>query len=332
MRWLRAASAADEGGAWPPADGLDGALVVAAARGHRLSARAGARAHAAGTAGPAWIGELVRDWRAALGDEALFEQALGGLAETARRRGLPVIALKGSDLCRRVYAPGERPRNDLDLLVPAERLDEADAWLRAAGYQGAHPAPELARRFWFAATYRCAARPRLLVDLHWALGPPRRTRWDMAGVFRRAEPLPGVAGASRLDAADLAAHLAQHAVAFHGAAGRWLWWLDLHLVLRGADAGAIASRAREVGAEVALEAARLRAARLFGGVPGSARARARAIAALGRAFEGRGNATPGRWAVAALAVDRPRDLVAIGAGVVRRGASRAGRQRSQDVR
>jgi hypothetical protein len=321
----------------PPPAGLDAAGTLALAREHRLAPRAGSVLAAAGLGEvlPELTAPLVRDWRLALGEEALFAAELERIAAAAAQARLPLVALKGADLARRLYGPGERPANDLDLLAPAARLEDAAGVLERAGFVPAHPAPALAREHWFAVTWRSRRRPRVQVDLHWDLGRPPRARWPLDAVLARSEPLPGLPALGRLAPEDLAVHLALHAVAFHGAAGRWLWWLDLFLLERelGASGRAAAGeRAAEVGGAVALAAAHERVTRLFGARPGEARspARARLAARLGRWGERPTWEPLVRRLVAALALDRPADLVRLVGDVLRR--RRRQRQRSQSER
>ncbi len=60
----------------------------------------------------------------------------GNIAQALRQRGIPVLALKGIVLAHVSYRdPSLRPMSDLDLLVPPERIAEADATLRDLGYE-----------------------------------------------------------------------------------------------------------------------------------------------------------------------------------------------------
>jgi hypothetical protein len=312
----------------PDGTGLDGGTVVRLARGHGLAARAGARL-AAVPNGLAGAEPLIGDWRAGLGEQALVEQALGEIGAAAEAAGIPVLALKGADLRRRLYGPGERPSNDLDLLVPPERRGEAFALLDRLGFRGATPRDAHQRQHWFATTLRHEERLRLQVDLHWDLAATGRARWQVGEVLGRAVPMDGRSGLLVMGEADLAVHLSLHAVAFHGAVGRWVWWLDLWLLYPELRTGAAAleAHAARIGGRTALEAAKLRVDRLFGGRGESmpASPRARWIAWLAERTEHR--AGPGlRRVVAALAVDRPAELVrALSAAARREWAARRSR-------
>ncbi len=321
--WLRAACSGAAPDAWPELE-PDAERALALARRHRLTACVGARLAELGGVQHAWSRHFISAWRRCLGEQALIAATLGELAEDAAGRGLPMIALKGADLASRVYAPGERESNDIDLLVPPRRLEETEAVLEGRGFRCDHPEPLAARRHWFASTYRSLERPRLQIDLHWGLGTPGRVRWQLSALFARSEEHATVPGLRRLSWPDLVVYLALHAVAFHGAAGRWVWWLDLHRLLeeRLLDRRALVERAREVGGDVALRAGLARAGDLF--APGRALplrlgARARLIRRLGARYEDRPATRSSRWLVAALAVDRLRDLPRVGWGVLSRG-------------
>jgi hypothetical protein len=305
--------------------------LVTLARGHGLAARVGARLADASRA-PAGAEPLVGDWRAALGEQALVERALGEIAEAASGADLPVLVLKGGDLRRRLYGPGERPSNDLDLLIPPDRRAEAFALLERLGYRGGGPRDAIQREHWFATTLRHEGRPRLQVDLHWALAAPGRARWSVGELYARAESLRGLPACFVMGQADLAVYLSLHAVAFHGAIGRWVWWLDLWLLyptLRHGEA-ALSAHAASVGGRTSVEAARLRVNRLLGGPRLAAPSRrARLIARLADHGE-HGGSERVRRLIAALAVDRPGDLArALSAAArrewdIRRPGARAG--------
>lgn len=293
-------------------------------RGHRLAPRVGARLvrgeieAPAGEAGGRLAGQLVHDHRRCLAEESLFTEVLAELGKHLSSAGIRAVLLKGSDLATRVYGPGERPRNDIDLLVGRDDLPRLEQVLPAAGFAPDHPARARARAAWFAETWRHRRWPRVQLDLHWDLARPGRARWDPGELLARAEPVPGMPWLRRLERHDLACHLALHAVAFHGAFGRHAWWLDLHLLFPSLDRERLARRARETGAGTALAVARARVGELFGGGAVPARGRAGAILRLARRWEGRGDARAGRWLVAALAVDPPWGLALVAADVARR--------------
>lgn len=327
--WLRRAAL---GSVIPfPTGEIDGEGLLALADLHRLGPRIGSfLAEAGSSAGSPWSESLIRVWRQVAAEQALVQETLATLGAAAQSEGFPVLALKGADLAFRLYRPGQRPSHDLDLLVFPEALERAQTILKAAGFRCVHPRPVRAREHWFSLTFRHQERPRLLVDLHWGLGTAHRTGWDLSSVFDRAEPCPGFQGLQRMDPADLLVYLALHAVAFHGAQGRWLWWLDLRLLSESMNPSQRLEadrRAREVGGWVALEAARRRTALVFGSSgwdpadaagPAFGAWRAEQINRLGRRLEHGHARTAGRWLAAALAVDQLGHLPRILVDVLRR--------------
>jgi hypothetical protein len=307
--WLREVCLLAPGERLPDAPAVLGHRLGRLARGHGLAPRAGSRV-AAAEATPDAAAGLVTDWRHSLGEQALVDEALGRIGAAAEREGLPLMVLKGGDLRRRLYGPGERPSNDLDLLVAPHRRDEAFQLLEELGYRSSHPRDEHQREHWFATTLRHGRRERLQVDLHWGLAAPGRARWDIEEVLLRGAVLEGVPGCLVMAETDLAVYLALHAVAFHGAIGRWVWWLDLRLLSEASSTvgRGVGEHAASLGGRVAWEAATLRVEQLFGGRQGvpAAGPRARVIAALAARGELGGERL--RRLIAALAVDAPTDL------------------------
>lgn len=299
---------------------------------HRLAAVIGGELQARLPVLPEWQHPFLVAWRHALADELLFSELLVALDRAAASAGLAPIVLKGADLARRpeVYAPGQRAHNDLDLLVAPGDLARWERLLVDLGWRCDRPDAERARRQWFALTYRDPSRPRLQIDLHWSLGEPGRGRWQLPQVWERSEPLPGACALRRLGRYDLISHLALHAVAYHAAAGRWIWWLDLARLNADRPDPGLAPDAARRGARIALEAALLRIAELFPRPPsaeaGTAAAsrpprRARWIAACGSRFERGGDRRWKRWSIAALAADPWWELLRSARQVLRRGGS-----------
>ena len=316
-RWLLAVCSGSTPEHWPVLPTDAERLLPAMARAHRLASRAGGRLAAHGLTDSAPARALVSAWREGLGEQALFAEALGEIDRRAAEAGIEMLALKGADLSRRIYPPGERTSNDIDLLVRPEHLAAAEGVLAAADFACDHPDPLDARRYWFASTYRNRVRPRLQVDLHWALGARHRTHWELEAVFARRQTLPGLDAVGGMAREDLLVFLALHAVAFHGALARWIWWLDLRLLLADpeVEAEALLARAREVGGEVALGVALARTERLFGAWPEGRwpprTLRSGLIEAISADEERAGVWGWRRRLVAGLAVDRPGDLLAL---------------------
>ncbi|MEM6796096.1 MAG: nucleotidyltransferase family protein [Acidobacteriota bacterium] len=194
-----------------------------------------------------------------------FGRRLGRRLEERGGRGL--LVLKGAALVDEIYGGrlAQRPMSDLDLLPHPESRAETRALLLEEGMRPGHAG-------WH-------GPDGLEVDLHEDLVGSellraRRAafRFDTERLFERARPLGASSpGLLRLGQIDQALHLSVHALK-HGF-GRWIWLLDLALLLP-----------RLPGPETVLEARRT----------GSARALACALRALEAAF----GAPPPRWAAA----------------------------------
>ena len=198
--------------------------------------------------------------------------------------GLPWLPLKGADLSRRVYPdPALRPSADLDVLVPAERIAEAEQAARDAGFAppDGRPSDRSLRRYHFHSTFRHPGSGTFL-ELHWRLadraslpGGETESAWFTAG------HLPDDA-----HLVYLCAHLAKHGwmnplllgetdgadVLLHPVADVRLIWLTDLVRLReatGLDADRLRARARAWGVESALaDAGRLLAFVLGDVAPG----------------------------------------------------------------
>ena len=150
-----------------------------------------------------------------------------------------MLLLKGAALGRMVYgSPAERPISDLDLLIPANRLERAREALAERDYQSAG-------LFWLTRwqqRYRaelplvCSApgRERLLVELHWSLVelPYYIDRIPMAEIWQAAEPIAGLPGARLPDPATALLHSCAHWALHHSQEQRLLWLLDVDRLAR----------------------------------------------------------------------------------------------------
>lgn len=88
-------------------------------------------------AGPApWQAFLAEQAAQGRRREARIRELLARLQGAAVAAGLPLLGLKGASLLRLdVYAPGERPMSDVDLLARPGDLDAADRLVTALGYR-----------------------------------------------------------------------------------------------------------------------------------------------------------------------------------------------------
>ncbi|HKA86227.1 MAG TPA: nucleotidyltransferase family protein [Haliangiales bacterium] len=234
-----------------PAEELDADLCDLAAR-EGLAPLLGARIARgeidAGSAGAA----LARAHREELARGLMRERAVRLLGRALAQAGIPWLLLKGAALERSVYAPGERPMHDVDVLVPAARFADAGRLARGVGAEPLGPASRpVTGRFEYAAAF--ALPPGVGVEIHRAVGPSPLFAVDVAALFRRASACTD--GALVPDATDLFLLLALHA-AKHGFCLPFRSVVDgLRLAAAGTvDRGALVARARAFRARRALAA------------------------------------------------------------------------------
>lgn len=147
------------------------------------------------------------------------------LLESLRSRGIPAAGLKGVDLAWRVYPdPALRPATDIDLLVPAERLAEAETVVLAAGYTPEARTAELRAKGLDWVDYQYThPQSEVMIELHVELLHPGRFALPGAECLARARD-------GFLAPGDRFVHLALH-LAKHGYFGRLIWVHDLALLL-----------------------------------------------------------------------------------------------------
>lgn len=209
----------------------DWAALIAAARAEQLLGSLAIRLE--GRALPPKVEAILADARrdaAHQRTQALWE------AEMARRAldplGLPVILLKGTAFHAAGLAAAEgRSVGDLDILVPRDRIEEAETALIAAGWermkaadgyddhyyrQWMHELPPLMHR----------TRDRMIDVHHTILPPTARPTPDAEALIAGSVALPS--GLHILSPADMIVHAAAHLFADGDLAGglRNLWDID----------------------------------------------------------------------------------------------------------
>lgn len=212
----------------------------------------------------------------------LMQAELSAIVDALAAVDVPVMLLKGAAVGRMVYgSPAERPIGDLDLLIPAGRLETARAALGQRGYQASS-------LYWLARwqqRYRAelpmvcqaAERQGLLVELHWSLVelPYYIDRLPMAEIWQASAPAGEPAGARLPDAATALLHCCAHWALHHSQEQRLLWLLDVDRLARHAqlDWDLAMDRAARWGLQLALRTIVLRAeAQLGSPVPEPVRA------------------------------------------------------------
>ncbi len=175
-------------------------------------------------------------------------------AEMARRAlapaGIPVLLLKGTAFVAAGLKAGQgRSIGDLDILVPRDRLDAAEAALLAAGWEWVKPDPydDAYYRRWMHELPPMIHRDRdRMIDVHHTILPlTARVRPDAAGLIARAvEIAPGL---RMLAADDVIVHAAAHLIADGDLAGglRNLW--DIHCLVEEFGVEGLEARARHHG-------------------------------------------------------------------------------------
>jgi hypothetical protein len=160
---------------------------------------------------------------------ARAEQALDALAAA----GIVPVALKGLDTLHRFHARFDaRTLDDVDLLVPQERLGDAVRALEALGWTAP---PEGERTHWLRSSFELPLTSpgpvTVGLELHWSLGQDGRYAVDARALRARAvQTRICERDVLRLDDHDAAAHLLIHHVQ-HYFDRRLKWALDLrHIV------------------------------------------------------------------------------------------------------
>lgn len=137
------------------------------------------------------------------------------LAEALQARQVPVVALKGMHLAAAVYGEiGMREMDDIDILVPKDRLHAAAEALVEIGYESKEP---LDVDFWAQKQHhlpRMINQSNTVVEVHWNVTWPgdAQALTDLEGLWDRAQPLT-IAGCEVLGLSpeDLLLHLCIHA-------------------------------------------------------------------------------------------------------------------------
>ncbi len=254
----------DKAAALPPAQ-WNG--VIAAARAERLL---GTLAHRlAGQALPDRVGTILadavldtdRERRQALWEADRAQAALAPL-------GIPVILLKGTAYAAADLKAGQgRMIGDLDILVPRDRLEDAEAGLLDAGWEWVKPDPydDLYYRRWMHELPPLIHRDRdRMIDVHHTILPlTARLLPDAAALIADSE---AVADDLRiLSVEDRICHAVAHMFADGDLAGglRNLW--DIHSLLDHiADHAVLDKRAARHGLTPHLRRARRLADHIYG--------------------------------------------------------------------
>lgn len=129
-----AAELAQPTGHAPDWDDFEWRTAMAVSAIHGISSLLAGRLRWRGS--PAWQSFLTEQAEQGRRRELNVRRLLAGLDGQARDAGLPLLAMKGSALLKLdLYAPGERPMSDVDLLAAPMDMDATDRLILAAGYE-----------------------------------------------------------------------------------------------------------------------------------------------------------------------------------------------------
>jgi hypothetical protein len=163
---------------------------------------------------------------------------------------MPVVLLKGTAFVAAGLSAGVgRSIGDLDILVPRERIEEAEAALLAAGWEWVKPDPydDAYYRRWMHELPPLIHRERdRMIDVHHTILPlTARVTPDAAGLIADSQRLEN--GLRILNANDMLCHAAAHLFADGDLAGglRNLW--DVHCLIEEFGTDGLEARAEHHG-------------------------------------------------------------------------------------
>jgi Uncharacterised nucleotidyltransferase len=242
---------------------LDWDWLLERARAHKVAALLAAR-----VVEQAWAVSLPAGIRGALDEirgqaqrrAAGARRTLQEVARALTAGGIPFVVLKGSVLAEQAYKdPVRRPFYDVDLLVPLQRLDDAEAALIALGYRFHSPplraltfvpprlrpvgppdarvSERVARALYRTYHYHFVYLPppedeRLPVELHWHVATPRTFPAGPSALWAHATPT--VVAETEVQALDLEStlvYVAWHAIKDGAARLRLLHLCDVAWLL-----------------------------------------------------------------------------------------------------
>lgn len=247
---------------------------------------------------PEQVPRSVRDrltvarYATAARNQLLYRELTHAVRVFSEPPAIPAVLLKGAALALTLYPdPALRPMSDLDVLVRADRIDQAVARLEADGYREHRRAmaPDLDQLVGHHVHLRSGRAFPIALEVHWTLAssegavhaPEMVWFWEQAEPFQRpgapasassSSPSPSAAALTLAPTAHLL-YLAAHLALYHGAArAQLLWFYDIHLLVEREaeriDWEELIQRARQFRWSAALGAALEGTRRRFGtGLP-----------------------------------------------------------------
>jgi hypothetical protein len=166
---------------------------------HGVSALLGGRLRWQGP--PGWNSFLIEQRSHIAARMADIQAMLGRMDACARQRGLPIVTLKGAALhARGLYAAGERPMADIDILVREQDAGHVAALLAELGYRpGAvtwkHRAFEPSEVHASVSTLGEDAAAPVKIEMHTSIREPLPVRIvDISHMVFPEQPQPGLNG------------------------------------------------------------------------------------------------------------------------------------------
>ncbi len=309
LRWLGDALRVDGAGLAAAPDDLIAVLPALDAHGLLPLLYLRLRDSSPGPLSPPVMQALAEAFQASVLRTYLMESELARITAALAAREVPVALTKGAATGRTVYdSPAARPVNDLDLLIPATRAEDAAEALIPLGYQR-HGPPGSGRLGRWQRRYRselqmvCTVpdRKRLLVEFHWSLVelPYFIERIPMQDIWATARPFESPPGAFLPDPASLFLHSCAHLALHHSRDLRLIWLVDIDRLARWSelDWAVVVERVERWGLGLAVQRV-LAAATGWVGTPAPADVTARlaemAGDPVGQAMWGLGDERPGR--------------------------------------
>jgi hypothetical protein len=205
--------------------------------------------------------------------------------EVLGRREIPFILFKGIALAEEIYGDlSLRQFNDVDIMVPIDRLDEAYEAALASGYAPPRLGHVRDALMLGAHSANLPHRSGMGLDLHWSIAPRVRRAEQVALVWRSAR---GSDAGGHLPGLRLSGELSLIHLALHFHAGQYCTLkplVDFYVTARrlndSLDTAALAEQARELDSLAIVEIAVLLCERTFGG-PAIASVRRAVIPRLG---------------------------------------------------
>ncbi len=146
---------------------------------------------------PHVLQKLQRLKYASLARNMLLQDELSSILSAFNKEGIPVIVLKGSALLGSIYRDiSLRPMSDLDLLVPPEHLDVAEAVALHKDYASvaASSVKEHARTSWQHLPCMINLKKGIALEIHHKIvGSDSQFHFDISSFWSRAQPF-SVAG------------------------------------------------------------------------------------------------------------------------------------------